>query len=603
MASAMSRGAELWSFWTFISFFFLSAVALLNLEELNEMKYGIEILPDPVIRGQALSEDVLVVSSKYKQLYECKLPAQAKKFQQDSSTEEDSDGYTGLEISELLKPMDGAPCLFKTKDWWTYEFCYGQFIRQYHMQDSEIKGDIIYLGYYGSEFDWNNETAKASKQHRLKRYHSQTYVNGSKCDLNGKPRETEVRFLCEEGSGDYIARVDEPQSCSYVLTIHTTRTCHHPFLRPPSSIKPQHITCQPALSPEHYVEYVKAHVSDTKRKVERISKELENLDEILSKDVNGKEEQQQEEEEEVVVDEDMEEALRTMEDGEAPHIMGTDQPEDSSSEFWDQINRADSLELDGSEQEEEPSVSEAEAIEEEEDFVDQGFENHRFKFKIIKNPTDLMKLIQQLKKTANKLTVENSEGDASSPPEDGKREDITEETSENDVNGKDGSEDSLNGVQHEGDLKEDVRRALDSSQKEEAEGLKGEFDRKQASKTLNTPADKVEGTGDEQHEEDAVDVSRASASQAPRQPGKIEVKILSRGGADDDDVHWLTEEDTKSFRELLINLLTSGTEEVYKEQQRQQELENNYQFVWGEKAQEEATTGAPSSTDPDDVDF
>lgn len=34
---------------------------------------------------------------------------------------------------------------------------------------------------------------KASKQHRLKRYHSQRYVNGSKCDLNGNPRETEVR--------------------------------------------------------------------------------------------------------------------------------------------------------------------------------------------------------------------------------------------------------------------------------------------------------------------------------------------------------------------------------------------------------------------------
>lgn len=35
--------------------------------------------------------------------------------------------------------------------------------------------------------------SQASKQHRLKRYHSQTYGNGSKCDLNGNPRETEVR--------------------------------------------------------------------------------------------------------------------------------------------------------------------------------------------------------------------------------------------------------------------------------------------------------------------------------------------------------------------------------------------------------------------------
>lgn len=30
----------------------LSVFAFLNLEELNEMKYGIQILPDPVIMGQ-----------------------------------------------------------------------------------------------------------------------------------------------------------------------------------------------------------------------------------------------------------------------------------------------------------------------------------------------------------------------------------------------------------------------------------------------------------------------------------------------------------------------------------------------------------------------
>lgn len=26
--------------------------------------------------------------------------------------------------------------------------------------DTEIKGDILFLGYYESEFDWSNETAK-----------------------------------------------------------------------------------------------------------------------------------------------------------------------------------------------------------------------------------------------------------------------------------------------------------------------------------------------------------------------------------------------------------------------------------------------------------
>uniref|UniRef100_A0A673YXP3 Endoplasmic reticulum lectin n=1 Tax=Salmo trutta TaxID=8032 RepID=A0A673YXP3_SALTR len=102
----------------------LSVSAFLNLEELNEMKYGIQILPDPVIMGQAKTDEIMLVSSKYKQMYECRLPPL-------SLTPK---GYTGPSIPDLLKPMHTAPCLVKTKDWWTYEFCYGQHIRQYHLE-------------------------------------------------------------------------------------------------------------------------------------------------------------------------------------------------------------------------------------------------------------------------------------------------------------------------------------------------------------------------------------------------------------------------------------------------------------------------------------
>uniref|UniRef100_A0A3B3XF88 Endoplasmic reticulum lectin n=1 Tax=Poecilia mexicana TaxID=48701 RepID=A0A3B3XF88_9TELE len=110
--------------------------AFLNLEELNEMKYGIQILSDPVILGQVSQgvSDVMMVSNKYKQLYECRLPAQAVRFHQDPASESDSQGYTGPDIPELLRPMHKAPCLVKTKDWWTYEFCYGHHIRQYHLE-------------------------------------------------------------------------------------------------------------------------------------------------------------------------------------------------------------------------------------------------------------------------------------------------------------------------------------------------------------------------------------------------------------------------------------------------------------------------------------
>lgn len=55
----------------------------------------------------------MMVSSKYKQLYECRLPPQAVRFHQDPASEPESQGYTGPDISDLLRPMHSAPCLVK----------------------------------------------------------------------------------------------------------------------------------------------------------------------------------------------------------------------------------------------------------------------------------------------------------------------------------------------------------------------------------------------------------------------------------------------------------------------------------------------------------
>lgn len=73
------------------------------------------------------------------------------------------------------------------------------------------------------------------------------------------------QFLCDEGagiSGDYIDRVDEPLSCSYVLTIRTPRLCPHPLLRPPPSAAPQAILCHPALQPEEYMAYIQRQAGE-----------------------------------------------------------------------------------------------------------------------------------------------------------------------------------------------------------------------------------------------------------------------------------------------------------------------------------------------------
>ncbi|XP_033995008.1 protein OS-9 [Trematomus bernacchii] len=649
----------------------LCVPAFLNLEELNEMKYGIQILPDPVMLGQTKAEEVMMVSSKYKQLYECRLPAQAVRFHQDSASESESQGYTGPDIPELLSPMHSAQCLVKTKDWWTYEFCHGRHIRQYHLEDTEIKGDILFLGHYESEFDWSNETAKASKQHRLKRYHSQSYRNGSKCDLIGIPRETEVRFVCEEGSNDYIARVDEPQSCRYVLTVHTSRTCQHPFLRPPSTAKPQGIVCQPALSAQQYMDYVKAQVSDTKRKVEQISEELRTLDEMLAANegADGAVEVTAEETSPAPSD-DLGPSDNTDTAG-LSEEAGSEEAEDS--DFWEGVSKPGSSKTTESQQDKAADDDYNSFTDNE--VIDEGDEVEKFNFKIITDPADLMKFVQHLKESNRKKAQHQAKSQGENPAESSR---VTEKLGEDK---KDEDEHLLQDFEDEiaelsvpsekiEEIKEEMQKDFDNiineaQQELETDGLKGEFDRTQATQTLETTLDKLLDHLEEKEVQDpeqqtaggqrASDPTRGSPSLAPKQPdqadddhvkikitkyktgsspdgevkvqemgegdpqwqhikdvvkeqlekaglkaeGKIEVKILTRKNAEDAGDQWLTEEDTKSFRELLINLLTGGTEEVYKEQKRQQELENNYRFVWGESQEESQSS---STTDSDDVD-
>ncbi|XP_025912725.1 protein OS-9 [Apteryx rowi] len=626
------------------------ARAALNLQELSELKYGIEILAEPVLAGQRQAEDVVTVASKFKQRYECRLPPAAVRRQPDP--EEEAQLYNGSGIAELLRPMGAAPCLVKTKDWWTYEFCYGKHIQQYHVEESEIKGDVLFLGYYQSAFDWDDETAKASKQHRLKRYHSQSYVNGSQCDLTGRAREAEVRFLCEEGAGDYIARVDEPQSCSYVLTVHTTRICHHPFLRPPASATPQPILCQPALSPAQYVEYVRAQVSDTKRKVEEISEELKTLDTRLWSE------------------KDPEAPAQPPEGATAAHgdaAPGDELDAAKDAAFWERVHEVTSKasgQQDGA-KEEEPATKQAES---------HVAENRKkIHFKVIRNPGDLLQFIEELKentKKAREKAVEEEVAEKSPEPPVPEEPPATAADGERPEEEEDDEEegDLLHGFEKEleavllprdqmAQLKEEVKTEMEKEfdniineveDELETEGLKGEFDRNQASKslasTLNRLMDKLDGgrpskaaekeeeegprskarpsppaeqapdasldgrvrvqvsrirPGSAQHREPRVremgrdnpqlhhiesEVRELLAKEGLRAEGKIEIKIVTTGGpGDEDDTHWLSDEDTKNLKDIFFNILIQGTEEAQKERRRQQALEDNYRFVWGRR--------------------
>ena len=97
---------------------------------------------------------------------------------------------------------------FESAGWWSYEFCYGREVKQYHFENGAIQGQTISLGKFESDYDWetSEEWEASSKTVSKKRkHHSQYYVDGSVCDLNEAARKTEVRFKCDgslKGTGE-----------------------------------------------------------------------------------------------------------------------------------------------------------------------------------------------------------------------------------------------------------------------------------------------------------------------------------------------------------------------------------------------------------------
>ncbi|XP_057557589.1 protein OS-9 isoform X6 [Hippopotamus amphibius kiboko] len=553
-------------------------VGSLNLEELSEMRYGIEILPLPVMGGQSQASDVVIVSSKYKQRYECRLPAGAIHFQRER--EEEAPAYQGPGIPELLSPMRDAPCLLKTKDWWTYEFCYGRHIQQYHMEDSEIKGEVLYLGYYQSAFNWDDETAK---------------------------------FLCDEGagiSGDYIDRVDEPLSCSYVLTIRTPRLCPHPLLRPPPSAAPQAILCHPALQPDEYMAYMQRQAVDAKHYGDKAAEGQQDLDPHLWSETKPG-----------VV---------------PPRKAGPSPAKDDSkeSDFWkmlhepeEQVPEREETQAEG----QEPNLEAADpAAGSPEDF------QNNVQVKVIRSPADLMRLIEELKGGTRKgkpNAGQEQPGDraAAAPPREpeGKEkgdpvhQDEAEE--EEDDEGEDEDEDErqllgefekeLEGMLLPSDrdrlraeVKAGMERELESiireTEKElDPDGLKKESERDRAMLALTSTLNKLIKRLEEKQSPELMKkhqkrrVVPRKPPPSPQPAGKIEIKIV-RPGAEgtEEDARWLTDEDTRNLKEIFFNILVQGAEEAQKERQRQKELESNYRRVWGSR-------GGEGTGDLDEFDF
>ncbi len=102
----------------------------------------------------------ITMTNKFGQKYSCFLPDVAEllsvREEQEvdgeapapatpSSSSSPGSGTSTLvqQLRSLLAQMGESRCLFYTKDWWTYELCYGKVIRQYHMEGERSKEENL----------------------------------------------------------------------------------------------------------------------------------------------------------------------------------------------------------------------------------------------------------------------------------------------------------------------------------------------------------------------------------------------------------------------------------------------------------------------------
>ena len=138
---------------------------------------------------------------------------------------------THPETPEDLMDELGDFCAYRVEDWWTYEVCYKKAARQYHGEGSKVTDQYFLGNYSAAASDMVNPTVDTELGGGGSgvKYVKQMYVDGDTCELTGKNRSVEVRFVCgRAGQQTVLTEVREPSSCSYVLTLATPRLCKHP---------------------------------------------------------------------------------------------------------------------------------------------------------------------------------------------------------------------------------------------------------------------------------------------------------------------------------------------------------------------------------------
>ncbi|ORX98589.1 hypothetical protein K493DRAFT_313600 [Basidiobolus meristosporus CBS 931.73] len=170
-------------------------------------------------------------------------PPEVTTPEQDLSKEDlDKIAERGL---ELLQPLENK-CIIYPESWWTYKYCHQKDLQQYHvnMEGDNTEGTMIfYLGRFKEPS--SKEPLARVQSIAGKKYLVQHWSDGTNCDLNGKPRTTEIQFHCNPNVDYQIAEIKEVSTCNYLMVILTSDLCKDPLFTNKEASLHHTIQCEP----------------------------------------------------------------------------------------------------------------------------------------------------------------------------------------------------------------------------------------------------------------------------------------------------------------------------------------------------------------------
>ncbi|KAL4237569.1 hypothetical protein ACF0H5_002283 [Mactra antiquata] len=201
--------------------------------------------------------EIVPIQTNDNEHYFCVIPESRSSI--DSATKHTYNGPTPEELMDGL--FTQSACSYRIESYWTYELCHGKHLRQYH-EDKELglkKPEL--KEYYLGKMPLQSSITKAAKTEETEDddkvgpttvkethpsqeilsikldgidlpYFSVNFTHGSVCDVTGKPRISNIMYVCQLTGRGEIYQLKETSSCEYSVIVLTSALCQHPAFKP-----------------------------------------------------------------------------------------------------------------------------------------------------------------------------------------------------------------------------------------------------------------------------------------------------------------------------------------------------------------------------------